>query len=59
MHLYKSKLEEKVNMTTPTDGDIARATKLGTVNLPIQLLFQSVLMMIVDKEVTESNNFYP
>ena len=53
------KLEVKVKLTTPTGGDIAAATKVSTVNLPLHSLFQSVTMKIADKVVTESNNLYP
>ena len=57
--LNESKLEVRVKLTTPTGGDIAAATKLSTVNLPLRSLFQSVTMKITDKGVTDSNNLYP
>ena len=57
--LNDSKLEVKVKLTTATGADIAATTKVGTVNLPLHSLFQSVTMKIADKVVTESNNLYP
>ena len=57
--LNDSKLEVRVKLTTPTGGDIGATTKIGTVNLPLHSLFQSVKMKIADKVVTESNNLYP
>ena len=57
--LNDSKLEVRVKLTTPTGGEIATATKVGTVNLPLHSLFQSVTLKIADKVVTESNNLYP
>ena len=59
IYLNNSKLEVRVKLTTPTGGDLATATKVSTVNLPLHSLFQSVTMKIADKVVTESNNLYP
>ena len=59
MDLNNWKLELKVKLTRPTGGHIATRTKLGTVNLPLNSMFQSVSMKIADKVVTENNNLYP
>ena len=47
--IHNSKLEEKVKQSTPTGGDIAKATKVGTVNLPLHSFLQSVRMKIARK----------
>ena len=54
--LNKSKLDVRVKLTTPMCGDIGTDSKLGTVNLPLHSLFQSVPMKSADEVLTESNN---
>ena len=58
-HLNKSKWKVKLTLTTATDGEIATATKVGTLNLPLHSLFKSVTTKIVNKVVRESKNLYP
>ena len=49
----------KVELRTPTGGDIGIGTNVRTINLPLDSLVQSVTRKIADKVVSESNNLYP
>ena len=57
--LKKSNSEMRVNMTTPTAGDIEATATVRSVNLPVHSLFQSLTMKIADKVVPERINLNP
>ena len=53
-----SMLELIVKLTAETGGDIAPGTKVGTGNLPLHNISQSVTMKFADTVVCESKKLY-